>query len=82
MPLFRKFPEIRKFELCFRKYVAFLCIVARPNNACNFEVQEIFTYPSGISVQVLHIITENAQLTESTLGGKASHGLPFKLSNV
>ena len=49
MPLFRKFPEFRKCELYFRKFVTILYVVARPNTAENFEVQENFNGPGGIS---------------------------------
>ena len=47
-PLFRKFPEIRKFKLYFRKYVTMLSVVSRPDNAHNFKFQEIFSGPSDI----------------------------------
>ena len=50
MPLFRKFPEFREFQMHFRKLVTSLCGVARPNKAENFEIQEILNGPCGISV--------------------------------
>ena len=50
MPLFRKFPEIRKFKLHFRKYVTHISVVAMPNNARSFEVQEVLICTSGNSV--------------------------------
>ena len=43
MPLFRKFPEIRKFIVYFRKNVTILSVMAMTNNAHNFEVQELIT---------------------------------------
>ena len=50
MPLLRKFPEIMKFEMLFRKFVTILCEVARPYTAEIFEVQEMSNFPGGISV--------------------------------
>ena len=49
MPLFRKFPEIRKIKKYFRKFITMLSVVAGPNNAHNCKFQGISTGPCGIT---------------------------------
>ena len=68
MLLFEKFPEIRKLQLHFRNSVTHISVVALRSSACNYEVLEIFSCPSGISATVNPLKTKPAYMRALVYG--------------